>query len=1307
MRWLRSLCVLCFVLLGCWSQAATPPSRSLRFERMGVEQGLAQESVLTVLQDRQGFMWFGTQAGLTMADGYQTTIFKNDPSDPASLVDNYVLASYEDGQGRLWFGTKGGLVVYLPATRKFQRFLPDADAAGVRPNRTVSAITGDGAGGLWLASGDGLKHLDPASGKFTSLRHESADAQSLSDDRVNALLRTAEGDLWVGTASGLDWLPKGAQRFRHIDIEQAATGGKQTAVQSLALLGGAAPVLWVGTSAGLQAFALKPHGPQRQGATQLPGQRILSLLHDREQRLWIGTDNQGLFWRHPESGALINYRNQPLDLHALSDNQISAIYQDRTGTLWVGTWYAGVNRVDLASGGFERVSFRAGESGGLSNSKVKAVADAGAGKLWLATSGGGLNRYDPASGTSEVWRAAPGKAGALQDDLLTTVEPGAHGSLWVGSQTGLARFDPARASFTMVPLSSDPNANYIQRVYHDRAGYVWVVTRGGLHQLDADGHMVKTWRHDPRDPSSLGDNWGFFALEDREGNFWIGTDNGLDRMDRAGGRFRHYRHDPANPASLSHSRVHWMLQARDGTLWAGTAGGLNRVSIDAQGEVRFQHYSLSNGSMSDPIGAVLEDSSGQLWISTTAGLVRFDPRSGRFKQYTSRDGLIDGSFFVGSGFAGNDGSLYFGGLNGLLMFRPGAIHDNPHPPAVAITDFLVSNHSIRNVPPLGGELLSTPIAETREIALSYLNSVFSFEFAALHFADPARNRYAYQLEGFDREWVTTDASKRFATYTNLDPGRYVFRVRAANKDGVWNETGARLEVVILPPFWRTWWFRLMLVALVLGSAYVIYRLRVRALLAQQHRLEEEVGARTEELVRQNASVERQKAHIEQAHRNISLLSEIGRTLTAKLDYEQIMLILYDRVNALMDAHVFGIGFYRPELELIEYPFAIEMGKRYAPYTRSMREPNQLGVWCITHNREVFINNLDADYKQYIDHLDYTSSPEDMGTLDDGTLPTVPHSMLYVPIVVGERVLGVISVHSYRENAYQGVHLDMLRTLASYVGVAFDNADAYRQLKDTQQQLVAQEKMAALGSLVAGVAHELNTPIGNSLLMASTLQERTTSVGRLMEAGTIKRSDLSGFIAAAQEATTLIMRSLRSAADLVNSFKQVAVDQASAQRRKFNLAQTCGEIAATMANAVRKAGHSLTLDIPERIEMESYPGPLGQVIINLINNALLHAFDERKGGHIQLSASQPSPERVLIVFSDDGCGIPRQHLARIFDPFFTTKMGQGGSGLGLNITYNIVTGLLGGSIRVESAVGSGTSFFLDIALQAPVQSAPEA
>jgi ligand-binding sensor domain-containing protein/signal transduction histidine kinase len=1287
----------CGLLLLAFCSLVRAAPLSLRFEHLGVEQGLTQESITRVIQDRQGFIWIGTQAGLNRFDGYRVTVFKNDPGNARSLLDNYVQALYEDASGRLWVGSKGGLDRYDPSTGGF---IHQAMKAG---NLAVTNIIGDGKDGLWLTTSEGLQHLDIQSGQVRTLRHAPADPDSISDDRVNAVARDKSGNLWIATASGLEMLPPGAAKFMHLTPQHRSTPSNNITSLSVAPDG----VVWAGAMSGLQAWRVDGATPKRLPPTvsqSFGDLRINVLMHDSDGTLWIGTQEDGLKRRDPASGEFHSYRWDSLNRHGIGDNQITALYQDRTGTLWVGNWFAGLDWVDLDSGGFERYTESSGVLPGVTNSKVRAIDGAGGNKLWLGSSEG-LTRLDVIKRTVESWHRDERDPGSLPGDVVIALATDLKGRLWVGTSTGLARRDPATGRYTRVPFDADPNALSIQRLLVDRAGAIWAGTRSGLHRIDPDTDAVTTYRADLDNPDSV-DGRVYALLEDRHGILWIGTENGLNRFDRATGKFRHYRHDPNRPDSLSHKRVPFILEDKKGVLWIGTAAGLCKALPQPDGDLRFRYYPGQNGGAVDPIGAILEDDSGKLWISSTAGIAMFNPESGFFKQYTAKDGLIDGSYFIGAAHKGLDGTLYFGGLAGMTAFKPADIHDNTRAPQIAITDFFIFNESIFSDVRRPDVLAKGSLSDAKTLTLSHRDVMFSIEFAALHFADPQRNRYAYRLEGFDPQWVTTDAGKRFATYTNLDPGRYVFRVRAANKDGVWSAEPAVLELIVTPPVWKMWWFRLLMVGLAVGGAYLLFRIRIRMLMRQKQALEEEVGSRTRELVLQKESIERQKQEaelqkesVELAHRNISLLSDIGRRITANLDSEAIMTMLYQQVHALMDASVFGIGIYRPEQELIEYPFAMEKGKRYTPYTRSMQEPNQLAVWCINHAEEVFINDLETEYGRYIANLALVSGVDNMGTLEDGSLPTEPRSLIYVPISVNGQVRGIITVHSYRANAYHRIDVDMLTTLASYVAVAFANADSYRQLQDTQQQLVEREKLAALGSLVAGVAHELNTPIGNSLVIASTLEDKTTEIEIRQNGNVLRRSDLAQFIDAAREASTLLMRSLRNAAELVNSFKQVAVDQASAKRRHFDLHQASQEIVTTMKNQIRKAGHQVDLEMPDDIEMDSFPGPYGQVIINLINNALLHAFDGRSGGVIRLWAVRLGPERVRIVFQDDGAGIAIEHQARIFDPFFTTKLGQGGNGLGLSITYNIVTSLLDGSIRVDSVVGVGTRFTIDLPLKA--------
>jgi ligand-binding sensor domain-containing protein/signal transduction histidine kinase len=1273
----RFLLAVAACVLACAAslpaQAGAP--RSLRFERVGLEQGLSQESVKTILQDRAGFMWFGTQAGLDRYDGYRIRSFRSDPGDLSSLPDNFTQASYEDDQGRLWFGTRGGLVRFDEAGQKFVRYPFASVSERVVRNRAVTAIIGAGHGGLWVGTGEGLVHLDSTSGRFRAFRHDPGDPASLRDDRVSALAPDGRGGVWVGTGAGIDHLPAGATSFAHYDIDSRG-GAKHNTVLSLSM--GQNGTLWIGTAAGLDAWRTGDGPPERRHVGHEQGMSdagILALYHDAGNNLWVGTDLDGLKWLDPVTQRFVGYTNVPLDRHSLSDNQVSAVRVDRTGTLWAGTLFGGVNRADLASGGFGSFVLlpdAAEERPETLSRKVRTIAAGADGKLWLGTTGSGLIHLEPISGRFERIRHDPKRRDSLPDDVVTAVLPG-RGRLWVGSPTGLSWREAASGRFTTVPLGKDSAGNYVQDLTLDHAGNLWVATRGGLFLLDPEGHILSAWRHDLQDPRSLGDNYGFALFEDRDGTIWYGTENGLDRFDRASGTFRHYRHDDRDPTTLRHNRVYYIYQSKIGEMWIGTAAGLHRMERDAGGAAVFRYFPVTKSRGPVPIGAILEGNHGELWISTTVGLTRLDPATGEFMNYSAKDGLLDGTYFVGAAARDADGELHFGGVNGMTSFMPDAVRDNPYPAEAVVTEFLVQGRS----------LLPHGVAEPR-IDLPYRDSGFTLEFAALHYADPQGNRFAYRLLGFDRDWTETDASKRFATYTNLDPGDYVFEVRAANKDGLWSDVPARMAITIERPFWMTWWFRLLVGLFLLGGGFTIYRLRIRALVQQKETLERTVGARTAELVLQKEAAEQQKEAALQARRNIALLSDIGRELTANLDGEAIMKNVYGQVRQLMDVHVFAIGVLRDDR--LDCPFVIEDGKRVAGAEHCGARVLAMAQRSAERAEEILIDDFEHEAASWV------------GELRDPVDTRPPASLILVPVMVGTRSLGVICVQSHAPHAYQHIQLDMLSTLAAYVGVALDNADAYRQLKDTQAQLAAHEKLASLGSLVAGVAHELNTPIGNSLLMASTLQEKTEQLATRFAQSTLKKSELEGWIGAASEASALIQRSLHSAAELVNSFKQVSVDQASTQRRCFDLAQACHEIAATIMNQVRRGGHALEIEVAPGIVMDSYPGPLGQVLINFVNNALLHAF-EGPGGTMVLAAAMSGAERVRIEFRDDGRGIAAEHLSRVFDPFYTTRMGQGGTGLGLSIAYTIVTTLLGGTIRVESTPAMGTAFILDLPLRA--------
>ncbi|MFZ6679844.1 ATP-binding protein [Undibacterium sp. Tian12W] len=443
---------------------------------------------------------------------------------------------------------------------------------------------------------------------------------------------------------------------------------------------------------------------------------------------------------------------------------------------------------------------------------------------------------------------------------------------------------------------------------------------------------------------------------------------------------------------------------------------------------------------------------------------------------------------------------------------------------------------------------------------------------------------------------------------------------------------------------------------------------------------ERMKAESEHL-RQLAAAEAQRAKVlQQTSIVLEKLGTIGQEITASLDAAAVFEALNRHVHDLLHVTAFVIYMMDDDQQSMTSAFGVENGMPIEPDTVYMSSPVSNSVRCVKERREVAIE---------------LAAEDELPGLIPGT--EMVHSMLFAPLIIGDRILGAMTIQSSRQHVYGDREKMIFRSLCAYGAIALGNADAYLRLQKTQEHLLAQEKLAALGSLVAGVAHELNTPIGNCLLVASTLQDGSRFLSSKLAGQTLRRSDLNNFCEEVKTSSEILMRGLSSAATLVSSFKQVAVDRTSEHRRSFDLRQVLHDIIATLNIRITQTGHSIQVNVPYNIHMDSYPGSLGQVISNLVENSILHAFDKRQAGHMEINVSTVDGERVLIVFSDDGEGIPEENQKRIFDPFFTTKLGQGGSGLGLNICYNITASILHGQLSVKSSLGSGTSFYLDLPL----------
>ena len=826
---------LAALLQPCLAQAP----QSLRFTRLAVEQGLPQESVIAIAQDRRGMVWLGTQAGLARYDGYSVRVFRHG-EDGCSLSDNWIHALHLDRAGRLWIGTRAGVDVLDPGQACFRQLEPAGGIGGVH------SIAEDRDGRIWLASSGVLLGL--AAGGQVQHRLEAGTAGGLSPGPLGGLAVSPDGGLWVRTASGLDHLQPGAAPV-HYPLQLPPPVAMAARYRIGAVMAEKDGSLWLGGPSGLSRW--QPRNGHLQPLPVPAGMPadtgVSAFLRDRDGQLWIAS-GRGLLQLDAAVGAFIVHGHDRSDPSTLADNMVLSLYQDLSGSLWAGTWGNGASRTDLGSGGFGFLGAAGGGPLQLSDAKVYNLGLESPGVLWLATREGGINRLDLRRRQAEAFRHRPGDPHSLPTDAAMVALPDGRGGAWVGTDAGLGHLD-RQGRYRAWPLPGPGAAAVIYQLYQ-RPGDpgLWACTRNGLYRLDPASGQVRVFRHDPADPDSIAADFVIGMLQDRRGRVWLATiDGGLDLFDPATGRARHYRHDPADPHSIGSNRVQALYEDRAGTLWIGTAAGVSRLeSGEPGGPLRFRNWGTAEGLAVDSVGAILEDDEGLLWISTTAGISRLDPRSGAIRNYDEADGLPGGSHFVGAAVRDADGTLYFGGLRGVSVVRPKQVSGNPVPPLVAITDFQVFNRSIDEQPDPRVRLDRAWPGTTR-LQMPSSVSVFSIGFAGLHFADPARNRYAYRLEGFDQEWIEVGAERRFATYTNLPPGRYVFRVRAANKDGVWAAEGASLELQVTPLWWQAWWFRLSALVAIAGAVLASYLYRVRRLQRQRLELERRVGERTAEL----------------------------------------------------------------------------------------------------------------------------------------------------------------------------------------------------------------------------------------------------------------------------------------------------------------------------------------------------------------------------------------------------------------------------------------------------------------------------
>lgn len=771
----------------------------IRFAHISTAEGLSQIKVMNIVQDDLGFMWFGTLVGLNRFDGYTFKVFVHERDNPNSPSGVDIESLFKDRDGALWIGCEQAVDRFDPKTETFIHF----------PVPMVKQISQDRAGLLWFSTDRGLYRLDQKSGKFRVYTHDASDPESLPDNHVVSAAEDKTGRFWVGEPDGM------------YEFDRA-------------------------------------NGHVKLSIPLHKASRDFSFYEDRSGGFWIiyGAEN-GLAKFDRERNVLTYYSFHANHTSSTGYSGVTAMLEDRHGNLWLATQGSGLVKFDREHSRFISYTYRRGDSDGLTEDRITTLFEDRDGSIWVALFESGLQRFSPVPAAFQPVSLKPkeGGIGCFYED--------SHQNLWIGTRPALYRIDPSGKSTAFVGVK--PGVPFdVSSVVEDRAEFIWVGTsNNGLFRLDPGNGQWKNYRHNENDSSSLSNNMVNRLLVDHDGTLWAATWDGLDRFDARTDRFTTFKADPHareliylamaegtqhdlwlgsygfglqhfDPkttqfttigssdalGSLSDSEVNWVHLARTGAVWVATSNGLNEYDPATK---RFTVYDARDGLASSAVDCVLEDTRGKLWMNTTRGISSFDPSTRTFRNFSTAEGLPGPEMAgVGACLHSGSGRMFFAGFSGATTFIPEAIPEANYAPPTVITDFRLLGNS--HSPAL--KITPRAISYASEIILSHKQTPFSLTFAAFAYSNPATNRYRYMLEGLDNSWTEVGSDGRTVTYTALPARKYRFRVQGATNSSQWSEPGAELAIIILPPWWNTWWFRTAYALAALLVIWSVYRYRM-------------------------------------------------------------------------------------------------------------------------------------------------------------------------------------------------------------------------------------------------------------------------------------------------------------------------------------------------------------------------------------------------------------------------------------------------------------------------------------------------
>lgn len=826
----------------------------VQFEHITSEDGLMHNSIISIIQDSKGYMWFGTNNGLYKYNGYEFKFYTSSPDDSGSLLNENVKALYEDNQGNLWIGTLDGLSRYNRKRDAFERYFVNNLNKKSKITDPIHCIYQDNKGVVWVGTRYGLYRLTAQGNDIYDIRliNYNDSENGLSSNTIYSIDQDQFGQLWIGTNKGYNLLQEsndGTISFKHYNSRAVGTSYLKNDNFSNILIGKEGHH-WIATKKGLNKITFDKETGRHivseitypyDTSSSMADNRITTLVQDRQGFIWGGTKMGGLIKFDPKKEIFRQYQQSRSNKEGLRSNEISGLYIDVSGVLWIGMQRGGLSKLNLEDKNVAHYRYNYFDPNSLSGNTINNIYEDSKKNLWISTFDQGLNRLVNKNGDIKFIRYKHDKQdkNTISSNRIFGFCEDNYGNYWVGTQSnGLNHIkisDQLGSNKLQVKHYKRKSGvdnfpwNRVTYIYKDKIGDIWVGFFGsnGLMRFTPTpfggaNPVFHVFKHDPDNPNSLSGSTVSCVFEDSQGVLWIGTNRGgLEKILRDDQnnpvKFIKIVNEPNNTSSLSNNNVFTIHEDIYGNIWVGTfGGGLNKIAKNQRDQLnpKIVRYSTKDGLPSNEIYGILEDNSGNLWMSTNNGISKFNHQENTFTNLDLSDGLQDVNFRKFAYAKDHNGLMYFGGIKGFNVLDPNSIEENKYMPSAEIVDFKLFNQSVKpGEEVLGSVILDQSIENTNKITLKNKHNTFAFEFSAMHYASPNQNNYAYMLEGFDEDWIYADSKKRFAPYSNLEAGTYTFKVKASNNDNIWNEDFKSLEIKVLPPLWKSWWAYLIYVGL--------------------------------------------------------------------------------------------------------------------------------------------------------------------------------------------------------------------------------------------------------------------------------------------------------------------------------------------------------------------------------------------------------------------------------------------------------------------------------------------------------------